>query len=263
MRCTAYCTASRYNLKQLHEYLSTHYRTTLLRDVIHVAFEGTEGSGDCFFFSYGAWVCWRLSPAEVGQVLDILKDFEEGSFDQLEVDYADFIYGETFKVRDGHITLADDAVFSKLAISHGLAQSVKLSAFERAIQRTYDSTKTIPEELSQHGSIGLSRREIRQRMGELFNVRSSINLRMDVLDSPDFFWDYPELEPLYMQVAADEELHKRVDVLNKRLNVIHELFEMLGTELHHQHSSRLEWTIIWLIIMEVILTLSHDVFKWL
>jgi len=105
--------------------------------------------------------------------------------------------------------------------------------------------------------------EIRKRMGELFNVRSSINLRLDVLDSPDFFWEYPELEPLYLQVAADEELQKRLEVLNKRLNVVHEMFEMLGNELNHQHSSRLEWTIICLIVIEVVLTLLRDVFGWL
>jgi uncharacterized Rmd1/YagE family protein len=43
--------------------------------------------------------------------------------------------------------------------------------------------------------------------------------------------------------------------------VIHELFEMLGNELNHQHSSRLEWTIIGLIVMEVFLTLLRDVFR--
>jgi uncharacterized Rmd1/YagE family protein len=38
---------------------------------------------------------------------------------------------------------------------------------------------------------------------------------------------------------------------------VHELFEMLGNELNHQHSSRLEWTIIWLIIIEVGLSILH------
>jgi uncharacterized Rmd1/YagE family protein len=57
------------------------------------------------------------------------------------------------------------------------------------------------------------------------------------------------------------DLESRVEVLNQRLGVIHELFEMLGNELNHQHSSRLEWTIIGLIVMEVILTLLRDVFR--
>lgn len=263
MRCTAYCTASHYNFKPLCDHFASIYRITLFKDVLHVAFDGVEGRGDCFLFSYGAWVGWHLSIGEVNQLLEVVRAFEEGVLHQPEIDHSDFVYGDTFKIRDGHIVLADDAMLSKLAISHGLAQSVKLATFESAIQRTYNNTKQIPGDLSQYGKITLSRHAIRQRMGDLFNVRSSINLRLDVLDSPDFFWDYPELESLYMQVAADEELQKRVDVLNKRLNVIHELFEMLGNELNHQHSSRLEWTIICLIVIEVLLALLRDVFKWI
>ena len=111
------------------------------------------------------------------------------------------------------------------------------------------------------GKISLSKNAIRKKMGELFLARNSINLHADVLDIPEFFWEYPELEPLYMIVANYLDLQTRVDVLNHRLDVVHELFQMLGSELNHQHSSRLEWAIIWLIIIEVVLTLSRDVFR--
>jgi uncharacterized Rmd1/YagE family protein len=59
------------------------------------------------------------------------------------------------------------------------------------------------------------------------------------------------------------DLKTGVEILNHRLKVVHELFEMLGNELNHQHSSRLEWTIIGLIVLEVILILLKDVFKML
>jgi uncharacterized Rmd1/YagE family protein len=220
--------------------------------------QGKNGRADCFFFSYGVCVCWCLETDEAEIMLKTIQPFEEGSLPIKEVDESEFTYGDVAKVRDGQIVLPDAEVLTKLSISYGLAQSVKLAAFETAVQKTYDSSEHIPEELSRYGHISLSRRAIRQRMGELFNVRSSINLRLDVLDSPDFFWDYPELEPLYLQVAADDELQKRLEVLNKRLSLVHEMFEMLGNELNHQHSSRLEWTIIGLIVIEVALTLLKD-----
>ncbi len=263
MQCTSYCTASSYNMKPLHDFFQTRYTTTWHRDILHIEFMGKEGKVDCFFFSYGACVCWCLGQAEANEFLESLKPYEESSLAHREIDESEFIYGDIGKVRDAMIVLPDTDVLTKLSISHGLAQSVKLATFETAVARTYDSTRQIPEQLSKYGSIALSRRVIRKRMGDLFNVRSSINLRLDVLDSPDFFWEYPELEPLYLQVAADEELQKRLEVLNKRLNVVHEMFEMLGNELNHQHSSRLEWTIICLIVIEVVLTLLRDVFGWL
>jgi len=263
MQCIAYCAATSFKLKPLFEFLRSRYPATFYKDAIHIDFPGKKGRADCFFFSYGACVQWCLDPAEGAELLLIVKPFEEDSLATPEIDESEFCYGDVGKVRDGQIILPDTEVLTKLSISHGLAQSVKLATFETAIQNTYNMTRQIPDELSRYGRISLSRRVIRQRMGELFNVRSSINLRLDVLESPDFFWDYPELEPLYLQVAADEELQKRVEVLNKRLSLVHELFEMLGNELNHQHSSRLEWTIIWLIIIEVVLTLSRDVFGWL
>ena len=62
------------------------------------------------------------------------------------------------------------------------------------------------------------------------------------------------------QTANYLDIRTRVEILNQRLNVIHDLFEMLGTELNHSHSNRLEWTIIWLILIEVIISLTVHVF---
>jgi len=98
-------------------------------------------------------------------------------------------------------------------------------------------------------------------MGELFIARNSINLHLDVLDTPDFFWENSEVEPLYALMANDVDIKTRVEVLNQRLVVIKELFEMLANEVNHQHSSRLEWTIICLIIIEVFVSLLRDVFR--
>ena len=69
-----------------------------------------------------------------------------------------------------------------------------------------------------------------------------------------------ELEAYYKVISNYLDLQTRVEVLNQRLGIMHELFEMLGNELNHQHSTRLELVIIWLIVIEVILILMKDVF---
>jgi len=80
-----------------------------------------------------------------------------------------------------------------------------------------------------------------------------------LLDTPEFFWEYSELEPYYRLVAHYLDIERRVNVLNQRLTVLKELFDMLNNEINHKHSSRLEWTIIWLIVIEVIIELSKVV----
>jgi uncharacterized Rmd1/YagE family protein len=261
MDCRAYCTASAYHIKALYErFKQVGATATLYRDVIHFVVPG-ENIGDIFYFSYGATVFWGLSLEQCYAYLEQIKEFEEQSVEEIETDEFTFIVGDVPKIVEDEIILPNLDVLSRLAISHGLAQSVKLGTFESALRKTFNHTKHIPEDLAKHGRISLSRREIRRKMGELFIERNSINLHVDVLDTPEFFWEYTELEPLYAMTANYLDLETRVEVLNQRLDVIHELFEMLGNELNHQHSSRLEWTIIGLIVVEVFLSLLRDVFR--
>lgn len=261
MDCLAFCTASAYPIKALYEYFKkANTNVSLYRDVIHFRVSSEE-IRDIFYFPYGATVFWGLSLEECLSHLEGIKQFEENPNEEVETDEFTFIFGGVPKIVEDEIILPDKDVLSRLAISHGLAQSVKLGTFELAIRKTFNKTKHIPEDLAKLGRISLSRKEIRRKMGQLFIERNSINLHADVLDTPEFFWEYSELEPLYAMAANYLDLEARVEVLNQRLDVIHELFEMLVNELNHQHSSRLEWTIIILIVMEVVLTLLRDVFR--
>ena len=164
------------------------------------------------------------------------------------------------RIEEDEITLQTKNVLSKLAISYGLAQSVKLTTFEETIQKTIDRTRSLPEDLANKGKIRMSRKGISRKMGELFTERNFINLHSEILDTPEFFWNYPELEPFYRRTAHYLDVSKRVEVLNRRLTVVHELFEILSNELNHQHTSRLEWTIIILIVIEVVIALLRDLF---
>lgn len=261
MHCQAFCTAASYQVKRLYDHLrQVGAVVSLYRDVVHLSVPGMQ-IGDLFYFPYGAVVVWGVSQLQTNSYLEQLKEYETDSLDERESDEFTFLIGNVAKIVEDEITLQDGEVLSRLAISHGLAQSVKLNAFESAIRKTFDHTRAIREDLARDGRILLSRDEIRRKMGALFVARSSINLDADCLDTPEFFWEYPELEPLYSMAASYLDLGKRVEVLNRRLDVVHELFQMLGGELNHQHSSRLEWTIILLIVAEVALSILRDVLR--
>lgn len=261
MDCSAFCTASTYAIKSLYEVMRITYKTTLYRDVVHVVMEREDISCDAFFFPYGVTVFWGAD-RETG--LKILREeigpFEQQKLNDIEEDFFTFDYGDAIKIVEDEITLPNHNILTKLALSHGIAQSVKLGAFETSLQTTFQLTKQLPEDLAKYGRISLSRQEIRRKMGELFIARNSINLNMDVLDTPEFFWEYSELEPLYMLMANYLDIRTRVEILNQRLNVMHGLFEMLASELNHSHSNRLEWAVIWLILIEVIISLVVHVF---
>lgn len=264
-RCVAYCTATSYNIRRLQDALKARYKANLFRDVVHFDLGTPSGFSnevrDVFCFPYGVVVMWGLNVEEEQDVLIQLKEFQNSAQEIYECELMSFAFAASndhqAKIEEEVISLPDTDVLSRLAISHGLAQSVRLATFEALIQKTIDKTRHIPEQLAARGKIPLSKNEIRKKMGELFLERSSVNLHFDILDVPEFFWDHSELEPLYVLIANHLDLETRVEVLNQRLDIVHDLFEMLGNELNHQHSSKLEWIIIWLIVIEVILSIAH------
>lgn len=275
MDCCAFCTAKSYSIKPLYEALRTRYKATLYKDVVFAEIHKYDTVCQAFFFSYGVTVVWGTNKQDALRIIETeISHFENTHLDDVETDEFTYNYINNSdrtennstntgnaKIIDDEISLPNNEILTKLAISHGIAQSVKLSTFETSLQKTFNANKHFPEELAAHGKISLSRKGIRQKMGELFLERNSINLHMDVLDTPEFFWEYTELEPLYKMTANYLDIHPRVEILNQRLDVIHGLFEMLGNELNHSHSSRLEWTIIVLIVIEVIISLSRDIFR--
>jgi len=258
MRCTAYCTAASYNFPSLFGLLKQHYAAMMYRDAIHISYAAE--AGDIFFFSYGVIVCWGLSEEQEQQFVEKVKRVEIDPNPRIERDLYDFSYGDVPFIQRDEIILSNKDALTKLAISYGLGQSVKLTVFEETIDKTIKKTKHLPEDLARKGKIFLSRKEISQKIGELFIDRSSVNLHSDMLDEPEFFWEYPEHQGLYRDIAKCLDVKTRVEVLNNRLAIAGELLGILNDQLNHQHSSTLEWTIIWLIVIEVVLALLKDLF---
>jgi uncharacterized Rmd1/YagE family protein len=261
MRCTTYCTASAYDMAPLLQAMQKRGSSQLFRDVIHTQVkEDKRIKADIFCFIFGVIVCWGFSEKEEEELLFSLREFEKEPFLKAERDDFTFSYGENMKIEEDEILLQNKNSLTKLAISYGIAQSVKLTIFEETIQKTISHTQQIPLLLTRKGKIPLSRKEISRKMGEIFIERSFINLHTEILDTPEFFWDHPELEVFYKRTIHYLDVSKRVELLNRRLTVVHELFEILSSELNHQHSSRLEWTIIILIVIEVTIAVLRDLF---
>lgn len=257
--CTSYCTARSYMISALSNTLKSKGSVDIQRNVIHFQPEG-EKDKDAFFFAYGVTIFWGFEPGEEKEILHLIKGFEKGRFPHSEYDEFCFEYGKAMNIYEDLISLPDREVFTKLAISYALAQSAKLTIFEQRILKTVEQSQQIPLELSTRGKISLSRRQTAKKMGEIFIERNFINLQGEILDVPEFFWDYPALEDLYSKVLHYLDVSLRIDLLNKRFNILHDLYEILSNQLNHQHESRLEWIIIVLILIEVSVALLTDLF---
>lgn len=260
LRCTSFCTASGYDLLGIANFFKKKgYFTRISKDVLHVA--NTKRPGDIFFFNHGCFVCWGFKKNFEDKLVEHIKDFVKNPLSTIETDYFYFRYAEESAIETHEsmrldiITLDDESAQVKLAYSYGLAQSIKLEAFEEAIQEAVKKNSYLPEEIVSRGTISLSRKAIFQRMGEIFIARSSINLNMEFLDVPEFFWRNPGLEPYYERIKNFLDIPSRVMALNQKLDVLQELLDILNAQVMHSHSSLLESIIILLIVVEIIISL--------
>lgn len=251
-RCVAYCLAQGFDISALAKILSD---TSLIR-IIKGALLIEDDDSWSVIFAYGAVVHWNATSEQQQKLHDLLLDHEENPLKTVEEDHFTFALDcPQTRIVEDHIEIESSDPILLFSLSQGMAQSIKLASFETNAITTINNTSYIPRSLAQDGKINLSRQEIAKIRGQLFLTKSDIILNYDLLDKPDFFWEYPEYEEFYEIAAKYLEIAPRTEVLSKKLETIHELFEMLADEQKHRHSSILEWIIIGLIAFEICMTI--------
>ncbi|KAI0360474.1 DUF155-domain-containing protein [Trametes cingulata] len=230
-------------------------------------FSEAPTEAEIFIFEYGTVVIWGMTEAQEKRFLSSLKRFEVERLAPQDVEMEDlnFYYASYSRIYNDVITLRKGSSYmTKLSLSHALAQSVKISLFEKLISTTIDETKDIPEIISETGKIDMSHKEIMRKIGELFLLRTNINSVGSVLDSPEVFWTYPDLQPLYDAARSYLEIPQRIDLLNARVEVLQDMLQLLKETVTSRHAERLEQIVIALIAVEIVLgiiTIIVDLFS--
>eukprot|EP00929_Paragymnodinium_shiwhaense_P053050 TRINITY_DN26564_c0_g1_i1.p1 TRINITY_DN26564_c0_g1~~TRINITY_DN26564_c0_g1_i1.p1 ORF type:complete len:819 (-),score=145.94 TRINITY_DN26564_c0_g1_i1:56-2512(-) len=242
------------------------------------------GHKDCFVYSFGCLVCWgcRLEEAEAAK--QALRPFLEDPLapQNIDEDHIDFMQCEPGSMGLGglfggsssstkekpkqerlssssasavlpspvFLSSRDPPTFERVALAYALAQSVRLGSLELRIDKWIGQTRQIPEQMAQDGQTTLSSQQVTKMTGELFTLKHEVNLDTDILDTPDFFWDYGDYEPLYTAGREHMDLDQRVSVLNQRFEVLQDMLDVLENELNERHGTRMTWIIIVLCALE-------------
>ncbi len=210
--------------------------------------------GEAWLFDYAILVCWGVSEDDrqnlISSVSVIIVDPEKNMVNE------QFSYSidceAAFNIHNDFISVPVDNNLTRLALSHAFAQSAKLVAIEEQAEAVLIKNSFISKELARTGRIPLNRKALAKLRGQIFDTSSDIGLHFNLLDTPEFFWNYPDQEEYYLRLCKYLDLQPRIDILNHKLANIHELLNMLAAEQHHKHSAFLEWIIIVLIAVDII-----------
>ena len=228
---------------------------------------------EMFVFSYGVAVFWNFTEK---QEKDILADLTFSASatgvslvsrpqreEDFETEEFHFEYSPDIarpRVFNDMITLRSGDHMVKLAMSHAIAQSTKLSFFEERMANQMTEAQYVPRRLALTGKLGMKREEVVKILGRLFKSRVDVNLctsihphlmssipslilnnlkASNMLDVPKFFWDSePTLHPLYYAVREYLEIKPRIQVLNERCRVFLDLAEILSDSIADNKMSR-------------------------
>ncbi|KAH9845544.1 Sporulation protein RMD8, partial [Teratosphaeria destructans] len=186
------------------------------------------------------------------------RPLDEDDFETEDFHFQYDVHAEKPRIYNDMITLRTSDHMIKLAMSHAIGQSTKLSFFEERMQRTMAEAQYVPRRLALEGRLGMGRKEVVALVGRLFEQRVDVNLSSNMLDTPTFFWDSePTLHPLYQAVREYLEIKPRIQVLNERCRVFLDLAEILSDSIADVKMTRITWIIIVLIVLSIAVTCTE------
>lgn len=229
----AYATAEEYDLEALHTALTKQdlYQTKKFfskdstidtGDVLYVCskYQVENEPHEIFFFREGSVVLWNCSEEETSNLLTDLKEYELKSYERNvvmnESELMLYRYAETgnahLKGAKFHIQKGEDGDLERYTFSNAMSQSVKLGIWESTLDRYVDSMAFVTDDMKRGKKIRMTRASVLRKTGELFALKHLINLRSDLLDTPDFYWDHERLEKLFIHTSAYFSVQRRTKV---------------------------------------------------
>jgi uncharacterized Rmd1/YagE family protein len=260
MECLSYCIASSIDLTRLDAHLKKspyEYHAIRSRDVLKITHSEVPDA-QIFVFKNGTVVSWGIKRYQISHYLDIIRSFGDKLVTLLVRDEFSYQIGDRIAIEPHDyfdvdcLTIDGDNDEVRLSLSYGFSQSAKLQYFETIIEVLIEKYNPMMRSLSHKGEMPVTRKQIRQVIGEILGAKSEMNLISNFLYHPKYFWQHPTLEEYYTMMERYLHIQRRVNAINHRLDTLNEIFEMFQGYLETRHSHSLEIIIIILISIEII-----------
>ena len=213
-------------------------------------------AGFVAIFRFGVAVLVGLTPLEEEDFLAKIKLRVEGERGHVDDETTLITVSTTHEDRvlpDGLVQLADLTADRFLVVADALAKNVSLTRDEREVQAVFDIIEPFAVELSLKGRAPWKRRAMLRLIGQMLLVQHRVSGRA-VEEKPDVLWDRHDLERLYARLEDEYELKERAGTLKRKLEVIVETARALTDIIDADRSTRLEITVVLLIVTEILIT---------
>jgi uncharacterized Rmd1/YagE family protein len=215
------------------------------------------GSGGvAMLFRYGVAVLFNLTEAEQKEFLKGLHERIEHPLRKPETEDATiFLAGKQQPegVTPEGIGLIDYSLPRLQIVATLVARSAALAYYESTVTAAHDRVEPLARELETPRGGERRLKELLRHIGGALLVEHRMIARIEIQDKPDLLWDHPELERLYLRLENEYELAERGMVLERKLALINRTAETALRLLQNRSMLRVEWYIVFLIVLEVLL----------
>jgi uncharacterized Rmd1/YagE family protein len=216
--------------------------------------------GFAALFRFGVAVLVGLSPLEEDDFLAKINVRVSGKRDHIDDETAVLSVSTDYDDQlppGGPFQLKDLSPSRFLVIADALAKSVSLGRDEREVSAVFDVIEPFAAQLARNGRPPGNRRSMLKLIGQALLVLHRVSGRVAIEEKPDVLWDRPDLERLYSRLEDEYELKERTGTLKRKLEVIVETARALTDIIDADRSTRLEATVIVLIVAEIVITVGQ------
>ncbi|MEL0201359.1 MAG: RMD1 family protein, partial [Flavobacteriaceae bacterium] len=132
------------------------------------------------------------------------------------------------------------------------SQSVALDKYLEITDSLLEETNGYIKSLELTGKLNISGRKLKRFIGKVLNIKNQISENLYIFDAPDITWESEPLNQLHLALKQTFDLKDRYRYIYERTAIIKDDLELFKDIMDHRESSKLEWIIILLILVEVV-----------
>lgn len=246
------------------------FKAAFLQEPVHTSswdlFFADEKGRYLHVLGYGVVVFVDYEPVEKSNLIDFIKRFTDNLIpNELDVseDFRLFVDKSLNKpiFKNNSITLPQIDHDTLRIITLNVAQSAALDYYDALSLQILNASKQYIDELEHFGKVQISKKNLLKFIGKVKNIKNSIIDNLYILDDPNIVWENEDLERIHKQLKEIFDISPRFREVDYRLRIVEDNLVLFTDLLQHRESSRLEWIIIILILVEVLNVFFSDWLK--
>ncbi|AXP79991.1 hypothetical protein CJ739_898 [Mariniflexile rhizosphaerae] len=245
----AYQVASTINIKESKSHLSWH----LMFHDSDELFYKVSNNAFVYIFQYGIVSFFNLSAEAISGIFKEIRPFCNDYFvDKLSEVVEVVVEQDTLKVEFDSVILPSlDKEMIRLVMLN-TSQSVALNRYSEITEDILIQTNKHTTYLENKGKLDISGYALKRFIGKVLNIKNKISENLYIFDSPQITWENEQLNKLNLELKQTFDLTDRYRLIHDRIEIIKENLDLFKDIMDHRESSKLEWIIIILIVIEVI-----------